>query len=267
MLDQKPENTGEMKPADSFAHESRASRGFIGSRSGLSGSTLKLIACFTMLIDHTGAAVVWTLLQQPAIRRNVTEYNRILSTYNVMRQIGRLAFPIFCFLIVEGFFHTHDVRKYMKRLFLFALISEFPFDFALKTEWFFPRKQNVYFTLLIGLLVIFLMSQFRSRRIMQLTIFLAGMLFARGLMTDYSYKGVFLITILYIFHDDRLLQCFAGAASIAWETTAPPAFILCYLYNGKRGLRLKYFFYLFYPVHLTILGILKWFVIPNIAWR
>lgn len=95
-------------------------------------------------------------------------------------------------------------------------------------------------------------------------ILLCGMTFARGLMTDYSYKGVFLIAVLYLFHDDRLLQCFAGAVGIAWENTAPPAFLLCYFYNGRRGIRLKYFFYLFYPVHLTILGIMRWFVVPRL---
>ena len=91
-----------------------------------------------MLIDHTGAAVVWQLLSLPSIRAVPAEYDRIVTVYNIMRQIGRLAFPIFCFLIVEGFFHTRNVRKYMMRLLVFALISEFPFDFALKTSWLYP---------------------------------------------------------------------------------------------------------------------------------
>lgn len=244
----------------------RFSQGFVGSRYGLSGSTLKLIACITMLIDHTGAAFVWQLLSLPSVRADYALYTRTVHIYNIMRQIGRLAFPIFCFLIVEGYFHTHDVRKYMKRLFLFALISEIPFDLALKPGWFYPQKQNVYFTLLIGLLVICLADQLKGQWILQAVVILGGMLFARGLMTDYSYKGVFLIALLYIFHDNRLLQCFAGAAGIAWETTAPPAFILCYLYNGKRGLKLKYFFYFFYPVHLTILGLMRWFLVPRLTF-
>lgn len=238
--------------------------GFAGSKYGLSGSTLKLIACITMLIDHTGAAFVWQLLCLSSVRSNKDLCREITSIYTIMRQIGRLAFPIFCFLIVEGYFHTRSVQKYMKRLFLFALISEIPFDFALKPRWFYPDKQNVYFTLLIGLFVIWQMDQARGKQVLQLVIALCGMTAARGLMTDYSYKGVFLIVILYLMHDDRLLQCLAGAAGIAWEKTAPPAFILCYLYNGKRGLRLKYFFYFFYPVHLTILGILRWFVVPSL---
>ena len=244
---------------------SRLMDGLSGSRYGLSSSTLKLFACITMLIDHTGASVVLQLLNQPAIRANAARYNQILSVYTVMRQIGRLAFPIFCFLIVEGYYHTHDVRKYMGRLFVFALISEIPFDLALKPGWFYPLKQNVYFTLLIGLWTIWTMDQFRFRRMLRLVIALCGMTFARGLMTDYSFRGVFLIVVLYLFHEERLVQCFAGAAAIAWETYAPPSFILCYLYNGKRGLRLKYFFYLFYPVHLMILGLIRWLCIAKLT--
>lgn len=230
-------------------------------RRGLSGSTLKLVACLTMLIDHTGAAIIWNLLRSPHVRADYGLYQKLLRLYHPMRQIGRLAFPIFCFLLVEGYFHTHDIRKYLRRLFVFALVSEIPFDLALKPSWFYPAKNNVYFTLLIGLLTIALMDQFRLRVPLQLTILLAGMALARGLMTDYSYKGVFLIAVLYFFHDNRLAECFAGAAGIAWETTAPPAFLLCFFYNGKRGLRLKYFFYLFYPLHLTILGLLRYTLI------
>ena len=226
---------------------SRLMAGLSGSRYGLSSSTLKLFACITMLIDHTGGSVVLQLLNQPAIRANAVRYNQILSVYTVMRQIGRLAFPIFCFLIVEGYYHTHDVRKYMRRLFVFSLISEIPFDLALKPSWFYPLKQNVYFTLLIGLWTIWTMDQFRFRRMLRLVIALCGMTFARGLMTDYSFRGIFL------------------AAAIAWETYAPPSFILCYLYNGKRGLRLKYFFYLFYPVHLMILGLIRWLCIAKLT--
>lgn len=239
-------------------------RGFEGSGHGLSGSTLKLIACATMLIDHTGAAVVWYILQQPSVRMNGAQYNQILQLYKIMRAVGRIAFPIFCFLIVEGFFHTRNIRKYMQRLFLFALISEFPFDFALKKEPFYPLSQNVYFTLLIGLVTIWMIDQYKDRPMMQGIAFCAGMMASRGLMTDYNFKGVFLIVALYLFREYRLIQCAAGALAIAWETTAPPAFILCFLYSGKRGLKLKYFFYLFYPVHLVILGLVRYLIVPRV---
>ena len=121
---------------------------------GISGSTLKIIAIVTMLIDHTGATVLRAILNQPNIMDNLFNRDVWVSIYSASRSIGRLAFPIFCFLLVEGFVHTRNVYKYAGRMFLFALISEIPFDIALKGNLYIPQKQNVYFTLLIGLLVL-----------------------------------------------------------------------------------------------------------------
>ena len=113
---------------------------------GLSGSTLKLIAIVTMFIDHLGVV---------AFETQISNY---MVPYYIMRLIGRLAFPIFCFLLVEGFFHTRDVKKYALRLLVFAFISEIPFDLAFNRQMFYWRHQNVFFTLFIGLLVIALLE-------------------------------------------------------------------------------------------------------------
>ena len=121
---------------------------------GISGSTLKLIAILSMLIDHAGATIIRTLWQSPVISSSVSQSRLWSEIYKISRSVGRIAFPIFCFLIVEGFLHTRNVWRYARRLFLFSLISEIPFDLALKGSWYFPEKQNVYFTLLIGLLVL-----------------------------------------------------------------------------------------------------------------
>ena len=153
--------------------------GFIGSEYGAAGSTLKLFAIITMLIDHTGAAVVGTIITLGNYRTADYELYGTLSTlYRLMRGIGRLAFPVFCFLLVEGFFHTRSVRKYCERLFLFALISEFPFDFALKPSAVFWNKQNVYFTLLISLICLWMLEEFRAKPCMQLLAIAACMLLA-----------------------------------------------------------------------------------------
>lgn len=229
---------------------------------GLSGSTLKIIAIITMLIDHTGATVVRALSRQPYITADPEMVRAVNHLYRLMRGIGRIAFPIFCFLLVEGFLHTHDVKKYAQRLFLFALISEIPFDFALRSHWFYPNKQNVYFTLLIGLLVLWGITVCSGQLFIQLLILVSGLLAASFLKTDYSYKGVFLIEVLYILRSSRLYQCLCGAAAISWEMPAPAAFLPIYFYNGKRGISLKYFFYWFYPVHLVILGIITKYVLP-----
>ncbi|HIR76383.1 MAG TPA: hypothetical protein IAB97_05695 [Candidatus Choladousia intestinipullorum] len=232
---------------------------------GISGSTLKLIAIITMLIDHTGATVLRAVLRLPAVSSIPEQRQMWASIYNLSRDIGRLAFPIFCFLIVEGFLHTRNVKKYAGRLFLFALISEIPFDLALKGNWFFPDKQNVYFTLLLGLLVMagiaWITENGTKNMFLSILPIAAGMYLALLIDCDYNYKGVFLIAVLYLLRHTRLYQCIGGAAAVSWELPAPIAFIPVYLYNGKRGLRMKYFFYWFYPVHLLILHVIATYII------
>ena len=234
-------------------------------RFGISGSTLKFIAIITMFIDHAAATVVRAMMNLPSIHDNMDLYRQFSSIYSVMRDIGRIAFPIFCFLLVEGFLHTKNIKKYVSRMFLFALISEIPFDFALKPSWYYPSKQNVYWTLLIGLLVLWGITVYYGRVTIQLMIIVAGLMVATFLKTDYSYKGVFLIEVLYLMRFTKLYQCIGGAAAISWEYPAPLAFIPVYFYNGKRGLSMKYFFYWFYPGHLVLLGIIKKFIIPMFA--
>lgn len=237
----------------------------------LTGSSLKILAVITMLIDHMGAAIVGPL-RQTLPEGNVTG-DICRQLYPHMRNIGRLAFPIFCFLLVEGFLHTRNVKKYAFRMFLFALISELPFDYAFSNHLIRNAHQNVYFTLLIGLLVMMGMSYFEYRYpntqidhyinlFMQIFIAAAGLWLAGFMHTDYNYKGVFLIIVLYSLRFDRNLQAIFGAITISWEMYAPLAFLPVWFYNGQRGRQMKYFFYWFYPVHLLILGFLRHVIIP-----
>ena len=150
----------EMKNASMAADslDMKLYRGFVGSAYGFSGTMLKTFAIIIMVLDHTGAAVVYPILRRLSITANRELYGQLKFLYSLMRGIGRLAFPIFCFFIVEGFFHTKNRMLYAYRLFLFALLSEFPFDYCLKPGYIYWQKQNVYFTLLIGLLVIWMMA-------------------------------------------------------------------------------------------------------------
>lgn len=236
---------------------------------GISGSTLKLIAIITMFIDHTGATVLRAILRLPSVSGVPQQRELWQNIYNLSRDIGRFAFPIFCFLIVEGFTHTRNARKYAMRLFIFALISEIPFDIALKGSWYFPAKQNVYFTLLIGLLVMmtiaWLTQQETKNVLLAILPIAAGMYLAQLIDTDYNYKGVFLIAVLYLMRRVRLYQCIGGAAAVSWELPAPLGFIPVYLYNGKRGLQMKYFFYWFYPAHLLLLYVIAKYLVPMLA--
>ncbi|MGN0252199.1 MAG: TraX family protein [Oliverpabstia sp.] len=225
----------------------------------LPGSTLKLIAAVCMLIDHTAFCIIYydILLPQAPIVEGSPVYKWYVL-YKVMRTIGRLAFPIYCFLLIEGFVYTSNRRKYALRLFLFALISEFPFDLALfqtPVTW---EYQNVYFTLLIGFVTVWGMEAVRERKYylyLQVGIVLAGCLVAYVLHTDYDYKGIILIMLLYYFRFQPSVRTLAGCISLLWEPAACLAFIPINMYNGKRGLPVKYMFYIFYPLHLLILGI------------
>ena len=112
----------------------------------LSGTALKRIACLSMLVDHLGAS----LLENGLFRCSAID-PRLVGLDQLLRLAGRLAFPIYCFLLVEGFLHTHDLKKYALRMLGFALISEWPFDWAFFSGVYWGH-QNVYFTLLLGLL-------------------------------------------------------------------------------------------------------------------
>ena len=123
-----------------------------------SGSALKWFAVLIMLVDHIGACLLEVFVLNyygvSPLAGRIDNLYFWLSLDSVLRGIGRAAFPIFCFLLVEGAVHTRSPRKYLLRLASFALISEIPFDLALHNQPFYWGTQNVFFTLLAGLLVI-----------------------------------------------------------------------------------------------------------------
>lgn len=230
------------------------------SGKGISGSTLKIIAMVIMVIDHVGLALWYRLPNLGYAMPDVMNYEVWNTVYNCMRTIGRTAFPIFCFLLVEGFFHTSSRLRYALRLFLFALLSQFPYHYAflgLSTRW------NVFFSLLIGLLTIWGMEETGLRLTnrfvawgVKIILLFAGGGIALLLNTDYDWNGVLLIVIFYLLYNKRLLSLIAGYLSFIWEVFCLPAFFLIWFYNGKRGLRLKYAFYFIYPLHLALLYVI-----------
>lgn len=208
----------------------------------LNSFSLKMIAIITMLVDHIGAV--------------------LFPGEMVFRYIGRIAFPIFIFLMVEGFYHTRDVRKYEIRMAIFALISEIPFDLAFSGTLFYMGYQNVFFTLVIGLVMMDLMKRWEGASWKTLGVFVACLLLAELLHTDYSAAGVLLIFVFYRFREKTvtkiiLTAIIAFACFGAVEGFCLFAFLPILLYNGKRGPSLKYAFYAFYPVHLVILYLIS----------
>lgn len=198
---------------------------------------LKCIAIVSMALDHTGAVLypsqIW------------------------LRCLGRIAFPIFCFLIVEGFFHTHDVRRYMGRLGVFALISEIPYDLAFRGVPLEYAHQNVFFTLLIGIGMVVLLERNREWPV-KAVILLLAMWLAVLIRSNYNFRGVLLIFVFYIFHESRWLAVTAGGFwNFLYQGVIQKYGVLSVLplalYNGERGRKMKYFFYIFYPAHLLLL--------------
>ena len=139
----------------------------------LSGSVLKLIAIILMLIDHTGLMILYNY---PATTATLFHFGGIdYSWYRIFRDIGRAAFPIFCFLLVEGFLHTHDRKKYGLNLLVFACISEIPWNFMFTNTWRY-EKQNVFFTLFLGYLAFCALEYFWDNQKMQF-LYLISLLF------------------------------------------------------------------------------------------
>lgn len=210
----------------------------------LSGSMLKLIAVTAMLIDHIASHLI----------------PHSLPVYTVMRCIGRLAFPIFVFLLIEGFLHTRNRLRYGASLLIFALISEIPWNLVHGGEWHY-RGQNVFFTLFLGFLGMYAMDFFKKRPIVQVAAICALCLTATLIKCDYGSSGVVFIILFFALRENEVARPFISfILSRPWFVLA--SFIPISLYNGKRGFIkgkvLKYIFYSFYPVHLLILYFIKY---------
>ncbi|MCL2747780.1 MAG: conjugal transfer protein TraX [Oscillospiraceae bacterium] len=230
----------------------------------MTSRSLRLLAVLSMLVDHVGYALAGT----GAVPEYVT---------TAMRLVGRLAMPIYCFLIAEGFFHTKHVGKYAGRLLMFAILSEIPFDLFCSGGRMYVNmgSQNVLFTLFLGLLAIWLCDRFALRGWYPLSLLgvLACAAVAQLAQTDYGMYGVLLIFVCYCFRDRPSLRglCIVGvcvlmgaARLLESPNTTWPLVISCgavaavpiWLYNGRRGKGgrvMQIAFYAFYPLHLLLI--------------
>lgn len=253
---------------------------------GISSSMLRILACLFMLIDHIGYGIFEKLL---VLTRDPDVFQKVYKLDRVLRIVGRLAFPIFCYQLVLGFFYTRSRKKYAIRLFIFSLVSEIPFNLMARDTLFDFSYQNVGFTLLLGFLAIwaceFTGEQCKKWMVKFLTI-VPFMALAEFLHTDYSSKGVLLIALIYLFFDDQLkMACIAPSVFLAYYfvahwvfdgnldnaiyfTTNEMAMILSFVLilkdNRKRNKStlFKVFGYSFYPLHMLIIFIASLFVLP-----
>ncbi|SHL98664.1 TraX protein [Anaerosporobacter mobilis DSM 15930] len=215
---------------------------------------LKILAILAMSLDHI-AAVFLSPINMP---------------YLLMRGFGRIAFPIFCFLIVEGYYHTRDVKKYMIRLAGFALVSEIPFDLCFYQKPFYWQHQNVFFTLALGLITIYAIDEIKKRfstsyikaLVLQFAVIILAMTTAWFLSTDYSMLGILIIIAFYVGRGN-IIQIAISICIVTlylgntFQLYSLLALIPIYLYNGKKGPSMRYVFYVFYPAHMLILYVMS----------
>ncbi|MCI9163820.1 MAG: conjugal transfer protein TraX [Lachnospiraceae bacterium] len=241
-------------------------------RGMITGCGLKMVAMAAMLIDHTAYLLLGCGILR-ALPGEAPGYAGYYQMYQVMRCVGRAAFPIYAFLLTEGIAHTRDWKRYGLRLGMFALISEIPFDLLCFQQPVCLDGQNVFFTLLLGLLAVkgaewaagraSRAQHYPGEKSSLAWVVAAGLgcQAAVFLRTDYDASGVLLVVLLYLLRKTPLKQCIAGffwllVTEGRWHY-APglaAAFLLIGLYNGERGSkRGKYAFYAFYPLHLAAL--------------
>lgn len=205
---------------------------------------LKCIAIVSMVVDHIGYV--------------------LYPDMKLFRIFGRIAFPIFCFLVAEGVAHTRNIYRYMLRMAVFALISEVPYDLIFGNGIIDFKSQNVFFTLTFGVCMLHLTGNVTDlwQKIIVLASFMCMNDMLRG---DY---GVYGILLIFIYGELRKVNWFKLTAGALWNFFYPweiqrygvLASIPLLLYNGEKGPDIKYFFYLFYPLHLLVLYVIYLFL-------
>lgn len=213
---------------------------------------LKLIAVITMTIDHIGAV--------------------LMPQYGFLRIIGRIAFPIYCFMLVNGFFYTKNIRKYIGRMLIFAVISELFFDWAIFGKIYVKSYQNIYFTLLTGLIMLECIEFIRKHQFNELKLIsyvLEGIIVilacgvAIFIRSDYEFYGILMIYWFYALRFNKVLmglfEAYTNMELIGGvQGFAVLALIPIYMYNGKKDYnKSKWLFYAYYPLHLLIIGLIR----------
>ena len=227
----------------------------------LSGAKLKLIAMISMLADHVNKSLIYPYL---TLNRGFLAF-----VSNLFDIIGRIAFPLFCFFVVEGYFKSRNRRKYLLYLLLFGVISEVPFDMFTTASFFNMSWNNVMFTLALVLVTVWIIDILKGKMqdrakvlwyIVSLLIVALMCIVSVYLSLDYEHHAILIGYFFYLFHDVPLLSIPFGYASMSTEPWALLGFGLTLTYNGQRGRQNKMLNYWFYPVHLLILGMLRFYL-------
>ena len=232
--------------------------GFCKNFQFLSGAGLKLIAIISMLADHVNKALIYPYLE--------SNHGFLAFISDVFDIIGRIAFPLFCFMLVEGYFKTRNRKKYLLNLLLFGVISEVPFDMFTTASFFNMNWNNVMFTLALVLVTVWIIDTLKEKMqkrpkalwyLVSILIVLGMCIVSMSLSLDYEHHAILIGYFFYLFHDMPVFAIPFGYASMFKEPWALLGFGLTLTYDGERGKQHKMLYYWFYPVHLLILGLLR----------
>jgi hypothetical protein len=221
---------------------------------------IKVIAIISMVVDHIGLFFFPNLI--------------------ILRMIGRVAFPLFAWLIANGAHHTKNIEAYLNRLFIFALISQVPYYYASKLVFPDFNKLNILFTLFIGLLAIKYLKETNSKLIKFLLVIFAP-LAGHLINVDFGAIGVVSIIFFFVFFENKkmmvlsqsIIYLFQPLIGLAGDTLIEPnnvhlyyilftpvillTLVIIFFYNNQEGRKMKYFFYLFYPLQYIVFYAIK----------
>lgn len=217
----------------------------------LSASALKIIALVTMLIDHFGHILYYWMVKYNGYPQEI---------YTVLRAVGRISFPLYCFLLVEGFVHTKNLKKYFFNIALFALISEIPYDIMVRYKPFNFSTWNIFFTLFAGLFTLYCTKKVKEGKILYVFGMIIPAVAAQYLGFDYGAWGVLLILVMYLVRQIPVTGTLVTTLALAVkQNMAFAAVIPMMMYNGEKGrLKMKYFFYAIYPIHIAVFTLIRY---------
>lgn len=227
---------------------------------GISASALWILAMIFLLMDHFGAAYMELGVLGGATEAGMDLYSPYMMPDLLLRLFGAIAFPLIAFLFVEGFRKTDDIKTYALKTLTVAVVAEIPFDLAFYMTPIYLWHQNLFFTLLLGLVVLVCLKRFGKNMVTKILVLLAGCALTFFIRGDRGLEGIVIICAMYMLWDRPLLQ-FAFCAMILIQNPLAPLSLLAFLpirlYDGTNYEKLQNIFYIFYPVHILLLYFLR----------
>ncbi len=239
----------------------------------LTADWLKNFACIVMLIQTIGVVVIEKGIinldkyTQVGLSQAMAEDNHLMfmaGVGSIMQLVGGLAVPIFAFLLVEGFLNTSDYRKYLLSIIIIALVSEIPYDFAMSRSFFDWSSQNTMVSVCICLFMLYFLQMFSGRKevwryVIQFIIVFCAVLWVTLFKAQYGLCMVLLVAVFYLLYARHILKTVIGVIVSLLYVTGPLSFYIIWCYNGQRKNKIpKYIYYIFYPLHLLVLGIIAY---------